>query len=502
MRGAFLSTLVLLCACGATPPPVVKAAPDKVPVAAPKRSAEPPATGRTLVEPTPQPEEPAPVPKLVHLDVDQSNPLVATASGQELVVRLRVRTDRFESKVRPPINLALVVDTSGSMAGTAIERARAASVELLSRLSKGDVLSVVAFGSQPEVLVPSTVLGDDVSAIRAEIEEMSAKGTTDMAGGLGAGLVQVRERFDPKGINRIVLVGDGVPNDPTQLLPLAQSAAQQGISITSFGLGLEYDETLMGQLATATGGKFHFVEDPAKLAAVFDDEVLRLEHVVAKAGWVTITPGPGVVIDGVLGLAANRNGRGFQVPIGDLGESQSRDVFVRVLLGEHTAGASVELLDAVLVYHDAVGDSGQRTERGFASAVASADKNEIHEGRDADIVHTSLRLRVADLTLRAIAAARGGDLHGARELCDDAIKLAKAGAKDFADQDLGAKEKELKKLRTTLAQLLPPRDPWAGHLGRMGGGVGRGVPPAPAPMKPEAARAVRSAHSAAMDAFH
>jgi Ca-activated chloride channel homolog len=494
MRGAFLSTLLCLCACSAAAPtpPVVHPEPPRTVAVAAKPQVVVPVT-HDVGTPPAKPKH------LVHLETARSNAFVGTAKDQEVVVRVRVTADHIDNAKRPPINLALVIDTSGSMAGESIERARAASIELLGRLSKGDVISVVTFGSTAEVLVPSTVLGDDITPIRSKIEEMSANGTTDMAGGLAAGLVQVREHFDPKGINRIVFVGDGVPNDPAPIMPQVQSAAQQGISITTLGLGIEYDETLLGQIAQQSGGSFHFVEDPAKLAGVFDGEVLRLKHMVANGSTLTLTPGPGVVLDGVLGLAAARSGRSLVVQVGNLAEGESRDVFVRVRVGEHPAGVTVELLDAALQYADAVGEGAALNERAFVAASASSDKDEVAKGRDADIEHAALRLRVADLTVRAIASARGGDLLGARRLCDEAIKLAQKAAKDFSDTELAAKEKELKKLRGTLAQLVPPpQTPWQPDDGRLG--LGRGAAAAPA-MKPAAARALRAMHGEAMDAF-
>src|SRR5690606_23751305 len=108
----------------------------------------------------------------------------------------------------------LVVDTSGSMEGDAIVQARTAALTLLGDLRDGDVLSVVTFGSAPQVLVPAAVLDPQVrTRIRADIERMEATGTTDLAGGLSTGLEQVRSQARAGEINRIVLVSDGVPND-------------------------------------------------------------------------------------------------------------------------------------------------------------------------------------------------------------------------------------------------------------------------------------------------
>src|SRR6185503_2826785 len=105
----------------------------------------------------------------------------------------------------------------------------------------------IAFHSKAEVLLPSTELDSDNKAdVKKRVSAMKAVGTTDMAGGLRAGLDEVNRSFDARGINRIVLVGDGVPNKDEAMHALAAEAASRGITITALGLGPDYNESLMG----------------------------------------------------------------------------------------------------------------------------------------------------------------------------------------------------------------------------------------------------------------
>jgi Ca-activated chloride channel family protein len=359
---------------------------------------------------------------------------------------------------------------------------------VLDRLSPGDVISVVTFGSEPKVLVESTRLEkDNLAGVREKIAEMAAWGTTDMAGGLQAGLQQVQSHFQARGINRIVLLGDGVPNDPSPLDSLAHQASNQGITITALGLGNDFEETRMLRLAQLSGGTFHYVEEPKQVAAVLDQEVLRLQRVVAKGSWVQLTPGPGVVLRDALGVPSSPFGRGLRVSLGDLSEGQTRDVLVRLDVSERNAGASVELFDATLHYQDPLANS-QRKEQAFVGVKASADKEQIEAARDRDVEHEAIRMRVADLIVRAVQVARGGDLRGAKKMVDEATKLAKSGAND----ELKGKVPELKKLRSSLPSLVPPPPQQFGW----GGGM-RSPRPAPKPM-PAAARAVRKSHGDAV----
>jgi Ca-activated chloride channel family protein len=218
-------------------------------------------------------------------------------AGEEAIEHARVRIG-----VRDPTrgqdahaNIALVVDTSGSMKGDLIVEARKAAASLVDALSDDDRLAVVAFHSKTEVLLPSTPLDDDVrEQAKSAIAAMRAVGTTDMSGGLQAGLDQVGAYFDANGINRVVLLGDGVPNEGSALRPMAEAAGRRGISITSLGLGEDYDESVMGAIAQLSGGRFHYIESAAKVVAFLKQEALRLDGVYARNAVLELTPGPGV----------------------------------------------------------------------------------------------------------------------------------------------------------------------------------------------------------------
>jgi Ca-activated chloride channel family protein len=487
MRPAYFLPLMLgLCACSVTPKPVAtpKAEPNHALVAKHDSDA-------VVVTPTA-----APAQDLVSLDSASGNSFVLADQRSELVVRVRIGAEQVQNAKQPPVNLALVVDTSGSMAGEAIKHARAASVALLHRLAAGDMLSVITFGSTAQALVPSTVISEhNRDEIRVKIEEMAAQGTTDMAGGLSVAMAQLQVRFQQQGINRVVLLGDGVPNDADPVLPLARSAGQRGISITALGLGLDYDETVMSKIASASGGTFQFVEKPERVAAVFDKEVLRLKRVVARGSWLTLTPGPGVTLDEALGQQAHRSGRGLRIQLGDLSEGQTRDIMVRLHVGGHRAGANVELFDAELSYQDALTGRGGLKERAFVSVRSTADKEEFSKARNSEVEHEATRMRVADMIVRAIAMARAGNLRAANAIVDEGMKLAKDGAKSFDDDELLAKVKEMTKLRASLPSLLPPPPP------RHTFGMNESLRPKPRRSRPApapgAAFTVRKAHGSA-----
>ncbi|MEC7518497.1 MAG: VWA domain-containing protein [Myxococcota bacterium] len=372
-------------------------------------------------------------PEVVVLHGDLGNAYVMAGQSAEVISRIRIETRALENARRPPINLALVMDTSGSMDGAPIGDARAAALDLLEIMRPQDRLSVVVFHSETEVLLPSTQLeGADLSELRREIGRMEARGTTDLAGGLRAGLEELVGHYEPEGINRLVLLSDGVPNDATSVLPLAQAAGERGIRITALGLGLDYDETLLGHIAQRSGGRFHFVEASEQVAGVFRDEVLRFERLLARNLTLELRPGPGVRIAGVVGQPMQAGGGAVRVALGDVSEGESRDVIVRLQADPRREGAVVELMDAVLTFDDALVDAGRLERRVFLGARATGDTAQMESGRDEEVERAAARMLAAVQTVEAIERAREGDIAQARAILDRAERQAQQYAHDEA----------------------------------------------------------------------
>ena len=462
----------------------------------------------------------------VDLDLDWglANALVPAADGGELVARIRVVAPDQLDLPRPPARVVLVVDTSASMKGDAIDGAKRAAVELVDSLADGDSFSLVVFHSRAEVLMPATIIGEESrAAARAEIERMQAWGTTDLAGGLrfaldqfaatpidmapgdpgegmstvGAG-VWAQAGGDPQVLRRVVLLGDGVPNDPSSIPGLAGQLAANGVEVTALGYGLEYDEVLLASLAEQTHGHFRFVEQPDEVAALFRDEVLHIQRTVASDLQLAMGLGPGVRLIEVVGHPAHVDGGGRQVvSLGSITEGQSQELIVRLAVGPHTDGATVELSDLELAFTDVYTGTGARFERAFLSATASSDGEAIAASRDLDIARAGARARTNAATLDVLSLARNGQLGQAKSLLADAVKWAKREAEALSDPELDAKAKDLAALAPELEALARPRPQQAveSHVDTR--------PQAfPAQPSPEASRAIKATHSAAYNDLH
>lgn len=389
---------------------------------------------------------------IVTVSSTTSNAFVRSDKPGTVDVRLRIKTQSIPGTPRAPINVALVVDTSASMEGAAMEDAKKACAALLDKLSPGDRLALITFHSGADVLVPSTVLTTKtMDEIRTKIAAMKPFGTTNLAAGLSAGLAEARKNVSAEGINRIVLLGDGVPNDPVPLPALAQSAGQNKISITTLGLGLDYDETVMSTIALNSGGKYHFIKESAKVAEVFQEEVLRLERVVARGVTLRFATGPGVSIQNVVGLPMSDP---RTVVLGDMIEGEERDVVVRLALPARHDGSIVELMDAEVILDSPAAPGQHFTERTFVAVKATSDAAQIAASRNRDVERSAARTDFAERIVRAVAAARSGNLPQALALLDTAEKEAKVLAKELEDPILAEKLESVGPLRRSLPSLI------------------------------------------------
>lgn len=240
---------------------------------------------------------------------------------------------------------------------------------------------------------------------------MRAEGTTAMTDGLRLAIQEVRTLFDPTRVNRVVLVSDGVPNDPSQLRTLAQQAQAGGISISAMGLGVDYDEILMGDLAQTAGGRFKYIDDSSKIASYLGDELTRMSRVSARNATLVISPGPGVTIDSVIGLQMTPLGNGsVQVYLGDVSLGSRRDVFIKLRAHGRRDGAPVELADTTLRWIGS--DNTTHDDHFFFGAHATVDDDAIAKNRDDGVERAAKEAQQAADAIEAIRRARETDKPG------------------------------------------------------------------------------------------
>jgi Ca-activated chloride channel family protein len=394
-------------------------------------------------------------PKLVEMTVEATTSLLDADDHNELGLRVRIVGKALPDAKRPPLNLGLVLDTSGSMEGEAIEAVRSSAKALVGKLRDGDRISIVGFHSRADILVDNRVVNATTrEQVDRAIAGIKARGTTDLASGLAQGLAQVQQARLPAGINRIVLLSDGVPNNQTNLAGTIAAIHQHGISVTSLGLGTDYDTNLMTKIARDTGGEFHYLEKPEEVAAVFDDELTRMTTVVGRNLNLVIEPGPNVTFQTLPGFTLAPDGKLYAL-VGDLAAGETRDLMFPVAIAARGERSTAEVALATLTFDDVIGHSGKQTRDGFVSLKTSNDTVALEAAVKIGLEVSRVRASAAGATLEAIALARQGQIEPGRKRLSDAVAAVRAAATKLADKELEQLVAELEALAKDLTTIVP-----------------------------------------------
>jgi Ca-activated chloride channel family protein len=258
------------------------------------------------------------------------------------------------AKVHAPADVAVVVDTSGSMAGAKIENARQAVRALVEKLSDGDIVSVATFSDEAHERVAPTVLSKSSrAAILAVVASLHPDGGTNLFDGLKLAQARAAQAPATHPVRRVVLVSDGKanvgPSSPEILGALAARGADRQVQVTSIGVGLDYDEGTLDALAQRSSGRLYHVSEARELTAMTDQELKLLQGTAATDATVEIVPAPGVAVLEADGIAATRLPDGtLRVPLGTMFGGQHREMLVHLRVvapsdGERHALASVRL---------------------------------------------------------------------------------------------------------------------------------------------------------------
>jgi len=263
-------------------------------------------------------------------------PAVAADGATTLDLMITVRSPEqppARGKQRPGLNLALVIDCSGSMAGSKLSYARKAARFLVSELTERDRLALVTFDDEVKVLVPSQPVRDPLLFISA-INTIHSGGSTALFDGWLAGATQVANHLDPQGFNRVLLLSDGQANqgltDAGAIAARVDGLTQRGISTSAFGLGNGFDEDLMGGMAAAGDGTLAQIESPQQLADLYASELQGLARTVGRKVSLGIRAKHGARVVDVLNDLPQTTAGNFQLP--NLRYDQELGVGVRLQL--------------------------------------------------------------------------------------------------------------------------------------------------------------------------
>jgi Ca-activated chloride channel family protein len=218
-------------------------------------------------------------------------------------------------------------------------------------------------------------------------------------------------------VNRVVLLSDGQANvgvvDPAQIASAASAAADQGVRVTTIGLGLDYNEDLMEAVAESGRGQYYYVKDGAGLEAVFAGELRSMQATVATRAELRLSPAcAGVEVAEVLGYESRREGADVVVPLADLFGGEQRKVLVRLRAPAGIDGH--KLLARTTLAFDAANGGGRKTSSVDLGVEVSSDAQAVRASSDPEVMGKVEQVEAARTMRQAAAAYDRGDKQAAQ----------------------------------------------------------------------------------------
>ena len=182
----------------------------------------------------------------------------------------------------PPLNLCLILDRSTSMQGQNMDMVKATAVQVMRRMRSQDTFSLVVFSDKPETIIPAT-RSLEFSKLEARIQMLQPSGGTEIFPALESGFTEISRNLDRAQVNHIILITDGrTYGDEEKCLALARRATEQGIGISGLGIGHEWNDVFMDQIASQTGGSSMYVASPQDIQRVLLEKFSRLGKAYAE----------------------------------------------------------------------------------------------------------------------------------------------------------------------------------------------------------------------------
>jgi Ca-activated chloride channel family protein len=301
---------------------------------------------------------------------------------------------------RVPLNLCLIIDRSGSMEGEPLEYVKRACGYVVDLLEPSDVLSVVTFEEQIDVVMPARRVVNK-ALIKEHINRIQAGNTTNLYDGIMAGCMQIASLGQAGYLNRALVLTDGEPTagikDFTSIVGAVAEQKKRGISITALGFGSEYNEELMAGIARRSGGNYYYIAQPSLIPEVFRRELETLMTITAKNIRVRLSMPRGVQGRYVYGVqGAHLGARSVEFTLPDIERGSTIANLTQFELDRHVPG-TYRIAKAEVMYDDAV--SG-RTETLSSDAVLefTNDRGLVERGRN-PIVQRELEVHMASRNL-------------------------------------------------------------------------------------------------------
>lgn len=378
------------------------------------------------------------------------------SSAENFVLYLLLEAKPEGAGVRLPLNLGIVLDRSGSMYDEKrLEYVSEAVQYLIDHLGPEDRAAVVAFADKAAVVATADQLLRDKAQVKRALDDLDLLeigGGTQMALGMAAALAEVEKQYSPNRLNRLLLLTDGQTYEERKCLDLARQQRER-ISCSTLGVGIEFNEKLLMEMAEASGANYHFISDPATIPGIFSRELEGLRNVALTNARIEVRLSAGVQVKEVfrsspqiypLKETTPDAERTLTIPLGDLESGVANSALMVLVLPPRKPGR-VRIAQVQFCY-DTPEARGQREE---VEAVVTYTLDRAAIGKaNAYVMNLVDQVSIAKLQSQAEAALAAGNVDKATRMLGNAIAGTQRLGNTKATQALVSLQNEIKKTQS------------------------------------------------------
>jgi Ca-activated chloride channel family protein len=375
----------------------------------------------------------------VYADVDK--PFVLGDGSERVVVKVGLEGLRVPvMSERLPLNVAIVLDKSGSMGSDLkMENAKRGAIEIVERLTEDDIISLVVYDDHPRVIIPAQRVRDKDALIET-IASVYSGGSTALYGGVTLGAIQVRRNLSWKYVNRIILLSDGLanvgPQTTEELAYLGRSLGDEGMTVTTIGVGLDYNEDLMTALAARSGGNSYFASSGSELPRIFAEEIGEAMTVVARDIRIRVMCPEGMKPIGVIGREGEIKGQMMSTAVGELYGENEKFALFEVEVPEEGAGKIRDIAEVSVEYADPYTNE-QKKDNLNLTVTFHDDEEVVRDETNTGIVKEAALAKASEAKREAVKLADKGDFKGAAAIMgQSALSLEKAAVECDNDAEM------------------------------------------------------------------
>lgn len=360
---------------------------------------------------------------IMNIKTDKS--LIPEGKASERIVEVNlIAPPAPDDRPHLPLNLAIVLDRSGSMHGEKLQYVKEAAQHVVDLMTEEDRVSLVVYDNSVDILMSSQFLTPQVKReLKAKIKQIQSGGSTFLYGGWVTGSRQVAETLTDTSFNRTLLLTDGLANVGERRMDVLSMHAQElfmrNISTSCFGVGQDYDEHLLEAMSNLGGGNFHFLETVQAIPLVFEREFDEIISMVVKDVKITLTLPKKVDVEVSASWHSKQEGDRLEVFLGSLAADQKQPVYLRIKKLKGKPGDCIEI--PVTVTGKDIDQREQTVKATLAFQVVDEAQASTQKTDDG-LMERFAEVDLADKANEALKRERAGDRVGSSQLLQNAVR--------------------------------------------------------------------------------